>query len=57
MVGSWILGILASLYIVFSNTGEIPVSQERIDELSSFGTGLLMQYNLLHFFNEQENGE
>jgi len=55
MLYSWILGFLTSLTIVFyPNTGEITLSEAWSDMLFYFGNGLLWQYILLHFFNEQK---
>jgi hypothetical protein len=49
------LGFSASLTIVFyPNTEGISLSEARSDMLFYFGDGLLWQYVLLHFFNEQE---
>lgn len=52
---SWLYGVLASLRIVFfQNTGDISLSEAWGNMIFYFGNGLILQYVLFHFFNEDE---
>lgn len=52
---SWLLGILAGLNIVFfPYAGEDSLFQAWAEMIFYFGNGLVLQYVLLHFFNEDE---
>lgn len=51
-------GIMASFHLVFyPNVGGISISEDWANIIFCFGTGLVFQYCLLHFFTEQQQEE
>jgi hypothetical protein len=51
---AWFMGFLYSYHLAFYPNVEISVSKNWINIIFWFGQGLVSQYFLLHFSNEQE---
>lgn len=54
---SWLIGFLFSFHLAFYPNVEISVLENWWKIIFWFGQALLLQYYLLHFFNEQETGK
>ncbi|MEC0347882.1 hypothetical protein [Peribacillus frigoritolerans] len=55
---SWLSGFLFSCHLVFyPNRGGISVAEDWQNIIFYFSQGLIVQFCLLHFFNEQEQDQ
>ncbi|PAL05867.1 hypothetical protein [Peribacillus simplex] len=58
MILAWLAGFLFSCHLVFyPNVGGISVAEDWDNIVLYFSQGLILQYFLLHFFNEQEQSQ
>jgi hypothetical protein len=57
MTLSLFVGFLFSYHLVFYPNVRTSLLEDWINIIFWFGQGLLAQYYLLHFFNEEEQGE
>ncbi|MED3912794.1 hypothetical protein P4597_27290 [Peribacillus simplex] len=55
MILAWLMGFLYSSHLVFyPNLGGISVVEDWKNIIFYFSQGLILQYFILHFFNEQD---